>query len=337
MKDKNYTISVIRMISMLMIISCHVLQGLGNRWAFWINVGVQIFLFISGFLYGNKEIDNIKEFYNQRLKKILFPYSIIFIIALCLSTIILKKQYDFKFIIAGLLGFTSFKGRIPIISHTWFISYILLCYLLVPLLYKIFNTDNFRKNTIRFILLTLFINLLEEFSVMNVKACWINTFILGYFYKKCLDNKKSKTIYEISVFALFILIIPFAYIYQEKIVMTLPKILDNNSTLITNYGHVFLGTVIFIVLYKIFNKIKIRKSFILNFSDKYSYHIYLVHQIFILHAFSLLHLTNYLIVNILIILVCSILSGVLLKFISDLLMKLFENAYNKLHEKIITR
>ena len=155
-KKRKKTISKIKMVSMLMIISCHILQGLGNKWAFWVNVGVQVFLFISGFLYGNKEINNVKEFYIQRLKKILFPYSVLFLIALIISAVILKRHYPTAFIISGFLGFTSFKGRMQLISHTWFISYILLCYLLVPLLYKIFDTDNYKKNTIRFFLLTLF-------------------------------------------------------------------------------------------------------------------------------------------------------------------------------------
>lgn len=66
---KDISVSVIRLFAMLMIISCHILQGLNNKWAFWVNVGVQIFFFISGFLYGKKDIDNIKTFYVGRLKK----------------------------------------------------------------------------------------------------------------------------------------------------------------------------------------------------------------------------------------------------------------------------
>jgi len=41
---------MIRMIALLMIISCHIFQWLGYEAAFWINLGVQIFFFISGFL-----------------------------------------------------------------------------------------------------------------------------------------------------------------------------------------------------------------------------------------------------------------------------------------------
>jgi peptidoglycan/LPS O-acetylase OafA/YrhL len=71
---RNSVISLIRLLSMLMIISCHIMQYYDLELAWWFNVGVQIFLCISGFLYGQKNIDNVTDFYNKRLKKILIPY-----------------------------------------------------------------------------------------------------------------------------------------------------------------------------------------------------------------------------------------------------------------------
>lgn len=94
MNNKDYSISIIRLISMIMIISCHILQGLNNNFAFWINTGVQLFFFVSGFLYGKKKISNIKEFYKKRMEKILFPYIIVFIISLLLEFVLLKRQYS---------------------------------------------------------------------------------------------------------------------------------------------------------------------------------------------------------------------------------------------------
>lgn len=56
--QKDLKISVIRLIAVLMIISCHILQGLKYEAAYWVNLGVQVFFFISGYLYGKKEIKN---------------------------------------------------------------------------------------------------------------------------------------------------------------------------------------------------------------------------------------------------------------------------------------
>ena len=50
----NGGISLIRFISTIMIVSCHFLQYFNLELAWWLNVGVQIFFIMSGFLYGNK-------------------------------------------------------------------------------------------------------------------------------------------------------------------------------------------------------------------------------------------------------------------------------------------
>ena len=55
---KNLTISMIRLLAMLSIIACHFCQYYNNEWAWWLNVGVQVFFIISGYLYGNKSVSS---------------------------------------------------------------------------------------------------------------------------------------------------------------------------------------------------------------------------------------------------------------------------------------
>jgi len=226
--------------------------------------------------------------------------------------------------LGSLLGFGSIAGNSKILSHTWYITYILICYLLIPLLQRIFTSDNFKQNVKRFILLTIFIQALEIFDIINIKACWINTFIFGYAYKRCCEEIKQERIIKVTVLALFVLLFPFAVILQEKINVPLPSIFYTYSKYIMNYGHVLLGAVLFILLFGIFEKLKLKENIILKLSDKYSYYIYLVHQIFILNSFSLLKVTNYLSINILIILAATIVSAIALKYISDISFKLVD-------------
>ena len=54
-EEKNASISLIRMVAMSFIIICHIFQTYGNELAWWFNVGVQIFLIISGYLYCSKD------------------------------------------------------------------------------------------------------------------------------------------------------------------------------------------------------------------------------------------------------------------------------------------
>ena len=56
---REYRISIIRILSMLAIVLCHIFQATEMNIAFGLNVGIQIFLFVSGFLCGRKEIKNI--------------------------------------------------------------------------------------------------------------------------------------------------------------------------------------------------------------------------------------------------------------------------------------
>ena len=84
-------ISLLRMLSVFSIISCHIMQFYNNELAWWFNTGVQVFLLISGFLYSQKNV-KVKEFYKKNITKILFDYYVYFFIVL-LFYILLKKDY----------------------------------------------------------------------------------------------------------------------------------------------------------------------------------------------------------------------------------------------------
>ncbi|WP_303926136.1 acyltransferase family protein [Subdoligranulum variabile] len=71
---KNYAISLVRCLAMISIITCHALQYYNNPLATWANVGVQIFLFMSGYLYGQRDIVEIVPFYKRTFLKILSSY-----------------------------------------------------------------------------------------------------------------------------------------------------------------------------------------------------------------------------------------------------------------------
>ncbi len=88
--NRDYSISCARFIAMCFIIICHMMQrddfasninGAHISWAFWFNVGVQMFLFLSGYLYGGKDSIDTISFYKKNFPKLLIDYYIfIFII-----------------------------------------------------------------------------------------------------------------------------------------------------------------------------------------------------------------------------------------------------------------
>lgn len=323
--NKNYSISLIRLISLLMIISCHILQGLNIELAFWINVGVQIFFFMSGFLYGLKDNENLSiiKWYKKQFTKILLPLFILQIIILIIDHFLFNITYSKYQIIANMIGLGGFYGPFPILSHTWFVSYILICYLITPILYNIgFHSMKPYKAFKLLFIIALILIAFQYFKVTYINAAWLYNYVLGFFFAdyfiKQKRNYKSFTSFIISLTILTL--IPRLYIQYGNI--NLPNFIIDNQTYLYNWNHILIGTSLFIIMYSLFNKIKIPKLKILELSDKYSYFIYLTHQIFILNYLSILFFTKSLILNILLILFISILSGIILYLLTSLIKKL---------------
>ena len=89
---------------------------------------------------------------------------------------------------------------------------------------------------------------------------------------------------------------------------------------ITDFSHALLGYSITMMLMILLKNIK--ESRILDYSDKYSYSIYLVHQLFILSPLTLLAITDYRSVNIALTLCAIIISSFILNAISEASLKL---------------
>lgn len=324
---KNYSISVIRAIAFLSIISCHILQGLGSSWAFWVNIGVQVFFFISGFLYGGKQIKSPTKFYLDKLEKILFPTSLLVLIMMVVERLLFKQVYDFDFSIAALLGFGGFTGNMLVLTHLWFISYILLFYLATPVLEKMFEEENPKKNILTFLVALVIIYGFWKFRVWAIDPSLATNYLFGYFYGRFFKNKQTKKVFIGIIVALSVLIVPLSIVVQERLVDNLPKEILDYETIIIGYGHVLIGSLIFMGLYKIYPKKLNNKALkkMLDFSDKFSFHIYLVHQIFILNTFSILRLTSNKFVNVALIFMASFVVGVVYFYFSKFIMKMIKS------------
>ena len=136
MKKYDYPISVIRILALLIVLVLHVRQSCNMDIAcFPYYIGVPLFLLISGFLFGLTDVTDAKDWYIRRFKRIQIPYWLL----LCLNVVVgffLGKTLSLTDGIQGLLALPAFpKGHYGM-AHTWYITYILLCYLLVPPVFK---------------------------------------------------------------------------------------------------------------------------------------------------------------------------------------------------------
>ncbi len=323
--NRDYSISIIRLISTSFIITCHIMQYFNIELAWWFNVGVQMFLCMSGFLYGkkNKIYEDI-QFYKKNAIKILVDYYVVIIPIILLFAIFHPERLSAIKIIKVLLTYGVLDGG----EHLWYIPYCLFCYLITPFLSRYFYNHQNKHIIIRFLLLSFFAVVITETFFSYFNSAWIFCYILGFFLGNISINNKNKSYNKMSYFIIV------GAIISNTIQITIDYILKLEfnglfSSLylrFCNFAHVALGVSLFIFLkflfYGIFksgysNLIK-KVSFV---SDKYSYDVYLVHQFVILGPFSLMQITKITSINLTLILSIIAVSAVLVHFISNLIIK----------------
>jgi len=290
--------------------------------AWWFNVGVQIFLCISGYLYGQKNVGNIAVFYRKRFIKILVPYYIIFTLAGVIEVLFFKGQINlFKF--GG--GFVL-KSTIAGGEHLWFVPMILFCYVLTPILEA--YRDNYINNS-----QTLLVVTIHEVVVVSIfggmfadffNPAWLSCYVLGYALgvneKKKLIRMKNFMI----VFGIFAVVGNGIQVYCDHFrCIAFSGYMGTVFRYFQNYNHICLGVFLFLLMKMVFDNIKFSKmTGFLDIADAYSYETYLVHQFLILGPMSLMALTPWLPLNIVAILIGIAVLSCLLKKAENSILKM---------------
>lgn len=328
-KQHDYSISIIRMTAMLFIVTCHIMQYLNCPLAFWFNVGVQMFLCISGFLYGKKQVTNDVSFFKKQFVKILVDYYIVIIPAVLLLLIFAREEITGTAILKAIIAYDTLPGG----GHLWYIPYCLLCYLITPFLSRYFEKESRTNGGRSLLLLTVFLItvaiLIENFfSFFN--SAWIICYIIGFFLGKITERGNLK-LYKATSCIIILLAFLSNSIQIAIDYLIRPEFSEFKALayeLFRSYAHVTLGISIFILMrsaLSIITKNKLSKPIVkmCDLSDKYSYDIYLVHLFFILGPFSLMALTPSLPINILLIIICIFVSSVFVNFLSCKIQTLF--------------
>lgn len=238
-----------------------------------------LFVLISGATIAfNKRDESLCEFYKKRFTRVLIPFYIVYIIYFIIKVISLKTlsiygevpKWRFIFTIFGMDEYISANGirTFSLGIGEWFLGCIILCYLAFPLLY-----NAHKKNKIlTFIVMTayfLYINFnygrygFAIASHMNF-FCQIYNFYLGILLiDKNVINKFNKSL-------LFITIPVVLFFYLYNVMLLIP---DNIKTTIVIVS-------LFITFYEFESEIQ-KSDFlkkIINFFNKISFEIFLVHH-----------------------------------------------------------
>ena len=305
-------LTVIRVISMIFIVLCHYLQFFDIYLAFWFNVGVQIFFIISGVLYGNKDVNDFKKFWKSKFFKIILPYLIVVLCFLGYCFIINNKPFNLIDIFYYLTMSQAFNTGVSSLAHLWFISYILLFYLILPVLQK-FDISEDKYFYLKLILIIIGLQCLQILNVINVNITYLSLFIVAYYFsRRYFKNniKDNYKIFYIITLGICLIGIPLQ-LFLERYQFT--GIVYKLFIIYHDYVHAFLGINLFLLFMKIIPDVK--NKFI-SYVSNISYYVYLIHQIFILGTFTLLNYNFGIIYSLLAIIVCSNLLYYICKYIN---------------------
>lgn len=293
MRERNYSISILRVIGMFSIVMCHFTGWLGISFLQQLlNYGVFLFLFISGYLYANKNISNYGSWFFSRLKRILIPYYIftipIIVIYYCYNEINLIEIIKYLFCLQGINFINDFVPftEIEPLGNLWFITIILLCYLLTIVVKKIEMKHKPKHYIVILTLVFLAIvpMVLQCLSIHSVSLIYFVSYFVGYYIAKfkVKSNIQNFINFGAILFVLSIIIRLVSKHYLDNVYNTIYV----NIVLITQLGiAVSLYFIISFLTDKIIILQNIAKSKPWNTIDNYSYVIYITHYAF-LHSIT---------------------------------------------------
>ncbi len=295
MKERNYAIDAIRLISILAVVVIHVTTSSTDRTApfspdffafHFINqifrFAVPLFFLISGFLLAGKYnvINSPIEFYKKRLGKILLPYvvwSAIYYIYIFPKPI--SRLFTDKFAMNLLTGNASYQ--------LYFIPAIIILYFLFPLIikYKKYLLTNW------FIVILVIVSIIPTFYFYidqkiplftPIRIAFYNLlpFVAGMFAAENIKNLASILRKKINVIFLGVIIFGLS-IFMESVFMFTRTL---NGDYLRNqwrssvqiYG-IFMGALIY-YLYPIYLK-RFEKN--INFFAQYAIGVFFVHVAFL--------------------------------------------------------
>ena len=310
-------LSIYRIIGAICILQFHIFFIMFDRaipYESLLSKAVQGFIVLSGFLYSQKEISNVKEFYLKSLKKILIPATV------CVLFMVI---WDFIFLIANstwditpFIGYRAYNHSLLIQpGNYYFILYIGLCYLGVPLLKR-----NDKWSVIAIIVsITIELSLGFFFGNAIVGSCFFIGYYIGRKYFDHYVNPEKR--YSIPLLLTWIGIV--GALVGLYVVSTFNSFgngyfVSHLQDLINNILMSSFGAASFFLIIYIFRFANKKEGFaFFKYTDSYTYVFYLMNQAFMIGAMDITYLASPMWGKILLVYLFTIVSAIGLKYIVD--------------------
>ena len=290
MGHKNISISILRVLAMLSIVMGHIFTYLQIYTYQLFSVAVNLFLFLSGYLYSDREIKDKKNFLLNRVHRVLFPFWLVCLF-IYLYLIIFDNYSDFYQILINIFNLQGIDRLLDIsklniilcpkaLQHCWFLTVIFFSYIIMLWL-KSSKIEKYIESK-PVILLNIFILLQIALAFYGIHIALIICFFLGYFYGKYISYNKSLSKKDFIIISIITFLVCLLRLISRKYIDG--TILYNS--VIAGWSFNFLAMWLFIFIDFICKKWNlladnISKSFIWRALEKLSYPIYLVHFMFL--------------------------------------------------------
>lgn len=336
---KNYAISLSRVLGMVFIVLCHIVRyysfipGHSILGQFF-NCAVYLFIFVSGYLYGTKNISDFKNWFAKRwivvsMPAITLSVGVIAVLLFIGETVSVNSAIAYCIDAEGLLFisgniFGNLFDAIPSIDMLWFTTVIMMCYFMIPLLQKIsqrINANFFRCFIIISVLIGFVVSLLLD---KYISLEYFVLFAFGYY----LGRIKWLDSINLQIFSICTVVVVILLISR----VVLQRYYDNTFIYLqfAAWSHQFVG-VWFVIAFSFLSKKyyalvqKIAESYIVKLMDKYSYYVYISHGIFCMGTFNVYEKMSSLFFATAVFVVGTLVLSLMLKkttdFLSNLMMK----------------
>lgn len=320
-REFDYSIALVRIVSCIMIFLCHYVQILGNpviaQMAQFFNVGVFVFFMISGYLLGQKRINKGKLalWYKKRIIRIFVPLYIVVIFVL-MALYLEGIHVSLKAVMMYAFNLQAFGANIWGVRQLWFLTIIMICYIVTPVLQHIREYSTVAKRVI----ITAYILIQLASAVMGIRMIalymfYVGTYAVGYYVMpKIVDsiNNKNKVIWSIAmVVAVGVRLVCKVAIGDSNIY----------NYIIVLYTQTILGLWIIIAVKSVYQAFSDRISRkLIKTLDGYTMEVYMVHMMFMEYPFNMFGKINP-IVDSCMIIICTVVAAVALKKIEKIIIR----------------
>ena len=289
---RYYGVSLLRVVAMMMIVLCHIAYYVDTSWmAQFLNVGVYVFLLISGWLYSTKVIQNGKTWIIQRWEKLCIPVLIWIAMVIIYSAVV---EHETPFASDVLLHLFNLQGASWVFTwfpavridgilagciNLWFVTVMMMCYGLVLLVKR-----NERAIKVRPVMSVLAIAAFIAFAQLGINLAYFICFFIGYFWGK----EKSKTTWKnygsmsVAMVAAMACRLISRSLFDDTVMY---------NVVIVGITHTVLALWLFYTVLMYEQKSNSVERMVngkfIKLADQYSYYIYITHDFFLSERFGL--------------------------------------------------